>query len=102
MKNEIWQKSGQEIQLFNGLRKDRHLLYSWHVCNRTNCWIFPAMKKPPVVESIRYRDKSGKRIEVGGLWKNEDSGKYYLETLLGDWILLTDKKAREILHQYCN
>jgi len=57
------------------------------------------MKKPPVVDRIYYRNKRGQRIAIGGLWKNEDTGKYFLETLLGDWIELTDQKAREILRR---
>ncbi len=44
------------------------------------------MKYIPSIDTITTIDKNGNKVIKGGLWRDEQTGKIYLETLKGEWI----------------
>ena len=45
------------------------------------------------IETKTYIDEYGRRIIKGGLWRKVRTGEFYLETLKGEWIMLTSQEV---------
>jgi len=59
------------------------------------------MKQLPKIETITTIDRNGNKVQKGGLWRERGTGNYFLETIQGEWILLTHGQAKALIpHQY--
>lgn len=51
------------------------------------------------VKTKTIKNPNGSVTHLGGLWKHQDSGKFYIETLLGEWKPITETEARRIIQR---